>query len=63
MTEGNISKLKSSPNNKAKVLCVDDDKMIFKFHHAKNDDNNERIFIREIDPTGQWLDDELNLIK
>ena len=53
----------SHVKGKIEIVGIEDEKMIFKFHQAKNDDNNERIFIRDIDPTGQWLDDELNFIK
>lgn len=53
----------SHVKGKIEIVGVKDDKMIFKFHQAKNIENENRIFIRDIDETGKWLDDELNFIK
>lgn len=53
----------SHVRGKIEIVGVHKNEMIFKFHQAKNVDDNERVFIREIDPTGKWLDDELNFIK
>lgn len=53
----------SHVQGKIEIVGTEGNNMIFKFHQAKNEENNERILIREIDETGQWLDDELNFIK
>lgn len=53
----------SHVQGKIEIVGTEGNNMIFKFHQAKSEENNERVFIREIDETGQWLDDELNFKK
>ncbi len=53
----------SHVQGKMEVVGVEDKKMIFKFHQAKQIENSERIFSRDIDEDGKWLDDDLNFIK
>lgn len=53
----------SHVRGKIEILGTIDDQFIFKFHQAKNEKDHEKFFMRPIDPTACWLDDELNLIK
>ncbi len=53
----------SHVQGKIEIIGIENNKMIFKFHQTKYIDNNERIFIREIDVNGKWLDDKLNFIE
>ena len=52
----------SHPRGKIEIAAKADGKMIFKFHQAKYDEDASRVFIRDIDENGKWLDDELNFI-
>lgn len=53
----------SHVKGKIEILGVENNNMIFKFHQAKSSENEEKIFIREIDLDGKWLDEDLNFIK
>lgn len=48
---------------KIEIMAADDENMIFKFHQAKSVEDNEKVFIRKIDFTGKWLDEDLEFIK
>lgn len=52
----------SHPRGKIEIVGVEDNQMIFRFHQAKDPSDHDKIFIRELDESAQWLDKDLNLI-
>lgn len=52
----------SHPRGKIEILGVTDNKFIFKFHQNKYDEDEGKIFLRDIDKKARWLDKDLNPI-
>jgi KamA family protein len=53
----------SHQRGKIEIIGVHENKMIFKFHQAKDQEDYGRIFDVEVDKKAKWLDEELNLIE
>ncbi|MDK2799859.1 MAG: lysine 2,3-aminomutase [Clostridiales bacterium] len=53
----------SHKRGKIEIVGVSGNKMIFKFHQAKNKEDYGRIFELEVDKKARWLDDELHFIE
>lgn len=53
----------SHPQGKIEIVGFLEDKIIFKFHQAKDVKNNEKIFTRKIKESASWLDEKLELIE
>jgi len=48
----------SHPSGKIEIVGkLDDDQIVFKYHQAKNDNDNGRVFIRKISDEQCWLDE------
>lgn len=52
----------SHPRGKIEIVGTTEDKMIFRFHQAKDPSDHDKLFIRKIDESAQWLDKDLNPI-
>jgi KamA family protein len=48
---------------KIEIMAADEENIYFKFHQAKAVEDNERMFVRKIDPKGKWLDGDLQFIE
>lgn len=52
----------SHPRGKIEIFGEYENKMIFKFHQNKYEDDSGKIFFREVNEDARWLDEDLNLI-
>ena len=52
----------SHPRGKIEIFGVHDDKMIFKFHQNKYEEDAGKVFLRDVDKKARWLDEDLNPI-
>jgi len=52
----------SHPKGKVEIFGVNDDKMIFKFHQNKYEEDAGRLFLRDLDKEARWLDEDMNPI-
>lgn len=53
----------SHVRGKIEIIGEYDGKVLFKFHQAKSQEDNNRIFMRDIDESGRWLDNNLEFIE
>ena len=52
----------SHPRGKIEIFGVHDDKMIFKFHQNKYEEEAGKVFLRDVNKEARWLDEDLNPI-
>ncbi len=52
----------SHPRGKIEIFGVNDDKMIFKFHQNKYEEDAGKVFLKELNKEARWLDEDLNPI-
>jgi KamA family protein len=53
----------SHPRGKIEIFGKTEGKIIFKFHQNKLEEDSDRIFMRDIDEKGTWLNEDLNFIE
>lgn len=53
----------SHVRGKIEIIGEFEGKVLFKFHQAKSEEDNNKIFLRDINEKGRWLDDNLEFIE
>lgn len=53
----------SHVQGKIEIVGEFEGKILFKFHQAKNEENAGKMFVREINPKGKWLNNDLMFIE